>query len=229
MHIDKFYLTSPHNWCGTSVMFHGINGNGYTTNIDEAEVITREKAQKMVNDGHLRGYPNQEMPLSLKHVNEISEWRVDCQYIKDNIYPDKKDANNEYVAYRKNSWDGNDLSFASILSHSFDYSRARIFTEEDIAAVDFEGWVVVPKSHTDTIARRTLQERNINKRKMISCAGVIGLRKKRPSTATGKERWNCPECGKISWQWHPYEFEGCNDIECKEWTSSYDRCGANGQ
>jgi len=219
---DEFYLTSPHNWVGRNVAFWGKNGNGYTSNLDEAEIYTREKMQKKVSDGHLRHYPNEEMPLSASHVNELSEWRVDCQYVNKE-YPEHKDANGEYVAYRKGCWDGNDLGFASILSHSFNYESARTFTEEQISVIDFDGWVVVPKSHTDEIARRAFQGFNINKRKMVQGAGIKGCRKPRESKTTGKVRWNCPCCGKISWQWNPYEFEGCNDINCEEWTSNLDR------
>lgn len=219
---ERFYLTSPHNWCGTSVMFHAINGNGYTTNIDKAEIITREKAQQKVSDGRLRSYPNQEMPLSSDHVDELSEWRVDCQYVK-NMYPEHKDPNNEYVAYRKNCYDGNDLGFASVLSYSFDYSSARIFSEEDISAIDFNGWIVVPKYHTDEIARRTFQEKNINRRKMISCAGVVGLHKSRERFTSGKTRWNCPSCGKIHWQYNPHDFEGCDHAGCDKWAPSWER------
>ena len=52
---------------------------------------------------------------------------------------------------------------------------------------------------------------------MILGAGIIGVRKKTPRTATGKTRWNCPECGRISWQHNPYDFAGCSDFSCSAW------------
>ena len=51
---------------------------------------------------------------------------------------ENKDPNNEYVAYRKGCWDGNDLGFAAILSHSYDYSEARVFNEEEVSAINFD-------------------------------------------------------------------------------------------
>lgn len=217
-----FYLTSCHNWVGSNVSFHAINGKGYTTNIDEAHIYTKEEMQKHLDNGDFRTYPNEEMPLCVSRVNAVSTWHVDFQYVKE-FWPENKDQNDEYVIYKKNTWDGNDLGFAATLSHNFDYSKARVFTESELAMIDLEGWVAVPKSHTDEIARRTIQDRNINKRKMITSAGLKGYRKKRESKSSGKERWNCPCCGKISWQYHPYEFEGCNDVNCDEWTASYER------
>lgn len=213
---DRFYKTSTHGGVGSNVCFHGIAGMGYVTNIDESHVYTLEEAQSEVDNGWIRNHPEQELFLSADHVDELSVWKVDSQYVSLS-YPENKDPNNQYVSYKKGVWDGNDLGFAAILSHSYDYSEARVFTEDEISAIDFDGWVVVPKFHTDEIARRTFQYKNINRRKMISCAGIIGLRKPRRRNTTGKERWNCPSCGKINWQYNPYDFEGCNDPSCKEW------------
>jgi len=213
---NRFYKTSCHGGVGSNVCFHGIQGAGYVTNLDESHIYTLEEAQKEVNSGHMRNHPEQELFLSADHVDALCVWKVDCQYIKFK-YPEVKDPNDEYVAYKKQCWDGNDLGFASELHFSYDYSSARVFTSEQIEKIDFDGWVVVPKFHTDEIARRTFQYKNINRRKMISCAGVIGIHKPRRRSTTGKERWNCPTCGKINWQYNPYDFEGCNDSNCKDW------------
>ena len=59
---------------------------------------------------------------------------------------------------------------------------------------------------------------HINKRKMIT-AGGIRYRAPRPSRATGKARGNCPTCGKITWDWNPYE-----NAHCKHHEDDYDPC-----
>lgn len=213
---NRFYKTSTHGGVGSNVSFHGINGSGYVTDIDKAHIYSLEEAQSEVNKGWMRNYPDQELFLSADHVDELSVWKVDCQYI-DKTYPEIKDPNNEYVAYKKGCWDGNDLGFASTLAHNYDYSQARVLTETEVNNADFEGWVVVPKFHTDEIARRTFQNRNINRRKMISSAGIVGIRKNRESNNSGKTRWNCPTCGKIVWQYNPHDFMSCSDTECKSY------------
>lgn len=213
---NRFYKTSCHGGVGSNVCFHAINGKGYVTNLDDAHIYTIKEAQSEVDKGYIRNYPEQELFLSADHVDELAVWKVDCQLVKLQ-YPDAKDSNNEYVAYKEGCWDGNDLGFASGLSYNYDYSKARVFTSEQVKNIDFKGWVVVPKSHADEISRMTFQYSNINRRKMISGAGVVGIHKPRNRSTTGKQRWNCPSCGKISWQYHPYEFDGCVDSSCKNW------------
>ncbi|EPW5429332.1 hypothetical protein ACWM3R_001467 [Vibrio cholerae] len=213
---NRFYKTSPHGGVGSNVSFHAINGGGYVTNIDLAHIYTRDEAQDEVNKGWLRSSTSEELFLSVDHVDELSIWKVDCQHVKLS-YPENTDPKDEYVLYRKGCWDGNDLGFASKLSHSFDYSKARVFNGNELKQMDTEGWVVVPKFHCDEIARRTFEEVSINRKKMISCAGIVGIRKKRKSKTNGKTKFNCPECGKIVWQYDPYDFQSCTDILCKRY------------
>ena len=33
-------------------------------------------------------------------------------------------------------------------------------------------------------------------------------------------RFNCPSCGKITWQENPHDFEGCKDTYCDEWRAT---------
>jgi len=40
---------------------------------------------------------------------------------------------------------------------------------------------------------------------------------RRKKSRSGKVRWNCPHCGKITWQYSPYDFEGCSDYNCEGW------------
>lgn len=216
MKSNKFYKTSPHSYTGSNVSFFGIRD--YTTNIDLAEIYTREAAQKEVDLGHLRESVNEELFLSVEKVDELAVWKVDHQYIELS-YPESKDPNGEYVVYRKGVYDGNDLGFWSSQYYSHDYSQARVFTESELSDVELSEWVVVPKFHTDENARRTFQFRNINRRKMIVSAGIIGIRKKRKSRDSGKVRWNCPTCGRFIWQYNPYDFESCSDFFCDSYVA----------
>ncbi len=211
MRQDKFYKANGS--VGTSVLFWAIDGAGYTSNIDHAEIYFRAEMQRDVDNNWLRG--NDEFPLSVKHVDQLTEWRVDHQYLN-REYPEFVDPNDEYVIYRKNKWDGNDVAFAAILSHSFDYESARVFSENELQVIDLNNWVVIPKSHADEVARRTFQKFSINRRTMISGAGVIGLRKKRYRPTTGKTRTNCVVCGKLVWDYiHPDMQVTCDSDKCE--------------
>ena len=213
---DSFYKTSCHGGVGMNVCFHAINGNGYTTNLDEAHIYSRNTAQAEVNKGWIREYPEQELFLSANHVESLSQWRVDSQYI-DKRYPEFQDKNGEYVSVKANCWDGNDLAFGTGMDWDFDYGQAKVFSVDDIKPYVDAGnknMYFVPKSHTDEIARRTFQKQNINRRTMISGAGIVGLKKPIVRKTTGKNRFNCSCCGKIIWEFaHPDTELKCN--ECK--------------
>lgn len=217
---DRFYKTSPHGDVGSNLSFHVKDGNGYSTNLNDAHVYTREEAQGEVDKGWLRTSNTEELFLSADHVDELAVKKVDCQYVKC-FYPENKDSNNEYVIYIKGHWDGNDLGFVSDLHYNYDYSKARVFKEEDLASLELDNYCVIPKSHADEISRKTFQSSNINRRKMISGAGITGILKKKVSNKSGKVRWNCPHCGKIAWQENPYDFETCSDVSCKGYNFNF--------
>ncbi|EPC1883541.1 hypothetical protein ACRXLJ_001486 [Vibrio cholerae] len=168
--------------------------------------------QRDVDKGWLRD--KDEFPLCADDVDAFSQWRVDCQYIE-KTYPEFTDPNDEYVAYLAGKFDGNDLAFANGNDHfDFDYKNAfnySYFDAEYCIKDASNKLVFVPRYHTDEIARRTFQKQNINRRKMITAAGITGLRQKRRSKTTGKQRFNCPTCGKIIWEHgHPDDRIYCS-------------------
>ncbi|MFA0901960.1 hypothetical protein [Vibrio cholerae] len=206
---NRFYKTK--GYVGSSVLFWAIDGLGYTTNIDIAHVYTREEMQRDVDKGWLRD--KDELPLCADDVETFSQWRVDHQFVE-KTYPEFTDPNDEYVLVKKGCWDGNDLAFANGIDFDFDYGKAKNFRAFDVEAYIEQKqtyFFIVPRYHTDEIARRTFQKQNINRRKMITAAGITGLRQKRRSKTTGKQRFNCPTCGKIIWEHsHPDDRIYCS-------------------
>ncbi|MED7817264.1 hypothetical protein VYI99_13525 [Vibrio cholerae] len=206
---NRFYKTN--GYVGSSVLFWAIDGLGYTTNIDLAHVYTREEIQRDVDKGWLRD--KNQLPLCADDVEAFSQWRVDHQFVE-KTYPEFTDPNDEYVLVKKGRWDGNDLAFANGIDFDFDYGKAKNFRAFDVEAYIEQKqtyFFIVPRYHTDEIARRTFQKQNINRRKMITAAGITGLRQKRRSKTTGKQRFNCPTCGKIIWEHgHPDDRIYCS-------------------
>ncbi|WP_336941475.1 hypothetical protein [Vibrio cholerae] len=210
---NRFFKTK--GYVGSSVLFWAMDGRGYTTNIDLAHVYTREEMQRDVDKGWLRD--KDEFPLCADDVEANSQWRVDHQFVE-KTYPDFTDPNDEYVLVKKGRWDGNDLAFANGIDFDFDYGKAKSFRAFDVEAYieqDQPSLVIVPRYHTDEIARRTFQKQNINRRKMITAAGITGLRQKRTRKASGKNRFNCIYCGKIIWDFaHPDDGLHCGSDSC---------------
>lgn len=200
---------------GSTVLFWALNGRGYVTDLDREEIFTKEEAQADIDNGWLRD--NDEFPLSVERVNELAEWRIDHQYVE-KTYPEFTDPNDEYVFYLKGEFNGNDLYFSNLVGFCLNYSFAVwVSSEKAIYYLSrSNNHVFIPRYHADEIARRTFQVKNINRRKMISGAGLIGLRKKRERKTTGKTRTNCIICGKIVWDYiHPDMQITCDDWDCK--------------
>lgn len=215
---NRFYLACFRDNVGSNVGFHCLNGAGYSTNLDNAHVYTREEAQRKWDMA--REY---DQPISADHIDQIAVWKVDSQYIPSESQCTS--ALDEYVAYKKNRWDGNDVYFLNIkkFTTSTDFTKASVMTPEEAWELDQELYVVIPFALADKAKRRTFSKNKYNPRKMVQGAGLKMpahiKRARRKKNNTGKNRWNCPSCGRLSWQYNPYDFDGCRNRNCKEWSA----------
>lgn len=215
---ELFYLRDTRTNTGSNATFWR-EGGGYTTSLKDAELFSKESAQKHFNDR------STDWPLSKSKVDKFAEYHVDHQYLNKR---GEIDPNDEYVIRMGDHYNGNDVYFyvGPGAQNSDDYSKAFVFNRE--SGVDYvlkNGGKLYPKSHTDEICRPTISASNINVKSMTQAAGMkqpkdVSLRRRRKGSS-GKARWNCPSCGKINWQYNPYDFNGCSDIMCDE--HSYDR------
>ena len=210
---DLFYLRSRHGNTGTNLLFHNKNGVGYGTDLDGLETYTLEEAQKELD------HDIANLPLLKSEVDKASILAVDCQYIKPD--DDVIDPNDQYIVQKKMLWNGNDIAFVVMGGHTFNYGEAHVFSSSGaLFSDDYHVW---SKSYLDTLCRRTFQEENINTRKMITGPGLKYKKPRKKKQTTGKVRWNCPSCGKINWQFNPYDFSGCYDFNCNSWVSTSER------
>lgn len=214
MKSTRFYLACLRDNVGSCVGFHLRQGGGYNTDLDRAVVFTREEAQKAWASGR-----EIDLPLCADRVDALAVWRVDCQHIPDNAGAPGPDEG--YVAYKRKRWDGNDVYWlCNDGEPTTDFSHAAVHPLPG----NQEGWRWLPLGVATRIKRRTLSVSDLNRRTMVQAAGLVTpdhvarQRRRRPSDKT---RWNCPGCGKIHWQLNPYDFEGCNDMDCEAWRPSY--------
>jgi len=207
--MDKlFYLTSSHGNCGTNVMFWNKGGAGYGTNLNELELFTLEEAQEKVNQDI------KSRPLLKSEVDKVAVKHVDCQYLSTNHH--KADPYDEYVIQVPGCWDGNDIGFVTLGGITYDLDKAHVFNFVGAADYQRADDIIWPYSYMRKLARPTLQECNINTRKMITGPGIEYKKPRKPRPTTGKVRWNCPTCGKLNWQHNPYDFKECSDRICDQ-------------
>lgn len=208
---NRFYLQCTRDTVGSNVAFHGKEG-GYVTDLDKARVYTREEAQRAWNSGR-----EIDQPLCADRVEKHAVWHVDCQLIPHESTTREKDG--EYVVFKRQAWDGNDVYWIQKDGEpTTDFTKAAVFSGQDLGI----SGVWVPFDLANKVKRRTVSQHVINHRKMVQAAGLVTpehvKRYRRRKGSSGKVRMNCPSCGRIAWQYNPYDFNGCHNINCEEWS-----------
>lgn len=207
---NRFYMACTRDNIGANMAWHGSCG-GYTSDVNKAEVLNRDQAQEKWD--RLRDI---DIPISADHVDQLLKYKVDMQYIPSDSLIDDSET---YVVFIDNKYCGNDRFFITDTIPSTDFSLARVINKSDIKIQ--EGISYIPFSLADKEKRQTFDFSHYNPRTMTQGAGLripdYIKKQRRRAANSGKHRWNCPACGKISWQYNPYDFDGCLDRSCSEY------------
>jgi hypothetical protein len=220
MKSNRFYLACYRDNVGSKVSFHRRNGSGYSTNIAEAETMTLEEAQRWFE--RCREF---EEPLCADRVDALAEFCVDHQYIPCVTTRGRDGA--LYAGFQKNRFDGNLVFWISNDGlPTINFDRASFTHTPDLSSMAI---VWMPALMAAQAAEKRISASLINRRSMQTAAGLITpdrVKKARRNSArpsSRKTRWNCPYCGRISWQYNPYDFDGCSNIDCSERRQTYKR------
>lgn len=201
-----FYLRDIRSNVGDTCMFWAKDGAGYVSDLNKAEVYTKEKAQRYFDSR------DTDIPYSKDQVDQLATVRVDHQYL-----PDVATSNDDLcVIHIVGDYNGNDIYWLTDAYHSVEYSDALVLSYaealkkmEHLAKYNVKA-DIYRKSAIDAIARRTFQISNVNKRKMITGAGIKNNHpRNRNRATTGRTRGNCLDCGKVTWGFNPYETYTC--------------------
>lgn len=215
MNKQEYFLTSRHGDLGSTVVFHNMDEKGYGTDLNKLNVYSKEEAQK-----HHNNYGRDSLPILVSKAMEKCTRRVDMQYL-DIAKGAPRSESTLCVVSIAGDYDGNDIRFIKKGSgYTFNLEDAELLPLSELKGLGDRN-VIWSFQYLCDKYRLTLQAKNINTRSM--CRGVK-LERKRKYTDSGLVRWNCPTCGKLSWQYNPYDFDGCKDLNCKShnaYMSSY--------
>ncbi len=214
----KFYMACLRDTVGSNMAFHCVDGAGYTTDIDKAAVFSKEEAQRFWDSAR-----EFDVPVSQYWVSALSDFHVDCQYVP--TLTTLVDGCTRYVGFIKGQWDGNDLYW---LCDGYipvtNFHNATIYDKPDLSR---ENVIWIPFDRADAVKRRTFALRLFDRRTMIQAKGLkmpewLKRQRRRKHNGTGKVRGNCPGCGKIHWQYNPYDFDGCTHWACPEYVRRFE-------
>lgn len=186
---DLFYLQDSRSSVGSRAMFWK-QGGGYTSNLDEAEQFTRERAVRQY------GCRETDLPWPVDYVRTRSEVGVDCQHLDPEAAAQTASTGGRiYVAYHR-EWDGNDLVWRSMTAgRSSNLREASTWSADHAVGFSARGYQVWPVSYIDGKSRFVAPVAQFDHKKALREVGL-----KLPKIKRHRIRryvTNCGGCGRF--------------------------------
>lgn len=122
-----------------------------------------------------------------------------------------------YYMQDSRSYVGNDILWWALNGSGYtaDMSRAQAYTREDALSMHKDRITDIPwpKKYIDDNTRPVVDMQRVRIKDALKGTGVKLIKPKRKRPTTGKTRGNCPDCGKITWDYNPYENAYCKECE----------------
>ncbi|PYB98125.1 hypothetical protein DMX09_25400 [Pseudomonas protegens] len=187
---DLFYLQDSRNNVGSRAMFWK-SGGGYTSNLDEAEEFTSERAVKQFESR------DTDMPWPAAYVRARAEIGVDCQYLtRSEAEAYRNDDGRVYVAYAC-TWDGNDLVWLGGKGPTADLEQAIHPGASDAVGYrskEFELW---PCGYIVERSRPVVRASLLDHKQALRAAGLRLPKIKVQRTRKYSNLTNCDGCGRF--------------------------------
>lgn len=187
---DLFYLQDSRSNVGSRAMFWR-NGGGYTSNLDEAEQFTLDRA--------VRQYESREtdLPWPVGYVLALAQVGVDCQYLKlaqAQAVASAPADDRIYVAY-KQAWDGNCLIWMGKDGSTSNLADATTWSLSHAPGFIGRGYVPWPKGYIDQHSRPVVPSCLLNHKQALSSVGLKLPKIKRQKIRRYAHR--CCGCGRF--------------------------------
>lgn len=185
---DLFYLQDSRSNVGSRAMFWRAGG-GYTSNLDEAETFTRERA--------VGQYERREtdLPWPVAYVRARAEIGVDFQYLtRSEAEAYRNEDGRVYVAYAR-AWDGNDLVWLGGKGPTANLEEAihpGVSDAADYLAAGFELW---PCGYISDRSRPVVRTALLDHKQALRGVGLKLPKIKRQRTRRYTQ--NCGGCGRF--------------------------------
>ncbi|MEO4181420.1 hypothetical protein [Acinetobacter pittii] len=204
---DRFYIACFRDNVGPNVSFHRHQFAGYHTDIDQAYVCTFDEAQRHFNQAR-----EFERPISADHVDALAVWKVDHQTLPNSTQI--IDGVFGYAVFVQGKYSGNDVYWLNKGTYDIatDFEKASYFSKDEVNQLGGK-YVAIPFSLAEKAKRRTFNFEQYNPRIMTQGAGLKmpeHLKRAKRKVKNPQTRFNCPSCGKIVWQYNPYDFDHCD-------------------
>ena len=190
---DLFYLQDSRSNVGSRAMFWRAGG-GYTSNLDEAQEFTRERA---VGQYECR---ETDLPWPVAYVRGLAQVGVDHQDLnlpREQALAAAPADDRIYVAYPR-IWDGNCLIWMSVYeTHGSNLATARTWSASHAEGFTARGYLPWPKSYIDQVSRPVAVASTLDHKQALRSVGLKLPKLKRQSMRRRRDILNCSGCGRF--------------------------------
>ncbi|MBK3434851.1 hypothetical protein JJD84_29085 [Pseudomonas fluorescens] len=187
---DLFYLQDSRTNVGSRAMFWR-KGGGYTSNLDEAEQFTQERALKLYASRQT------DLPVPVTYTRALSETGVDCQYLSRSEAVAYNNTDGRfYVAYARD-WDGNDLVWLGGSGPTADLEHAIHPGGQDAFSYRSLGFELWPCGYIVVRARPVVRASLLDHKQAHRAVGLRLPKIKVERLRTYSNLTNCEGCGRF--------------------------------
>lgn len=205
---DEFYLqdSRDHAYVGDGLSFWGFKGSGYVTDLDKAQLFTKDGACD---------HRDTDIPWPKDYIDARTRLGVDHQYVDlaeaIELHPDAT----EFYLQKPKTWNGNNLIWlGNLVNFSSDLKLAIKVPAADVAKVSarlgHHGAVAWPCAYIDAHSRRLVERDDVDIKEALRGTGIKLIKPKPPRMMM----FNCHGCGRFISDRQRYQSD------CKN-------CGAN--
>jgi len=200
---ERFILQDSRTSVGSRAMFWRASG-GYTSNLDQAEQFTRERA--------FQQYESREtdLPWPVDYVRARVETGVDCQCLSRSEAESYRNTDGRfYVAYAR-EWDGNDLVWLGGTGSTANLEDAIHPGGSDASGYLSQGFELWPCGYIVERSRPVVRTSVLDHKQALCAVGLRLPKVKQQYTRTYIDRYNCEGCGRfISERQRFYDCPNC--------------------
>lgn len=197
---DLYFLQDSRSNVGSRAMFWR-NGGGYTSNLDEAERFTRERAVKQYESR------DSDLPWPEDYVRAKIEVGVDFQYLtRSESEAYRNEDGRVYVAYAR-EWDGNDLVWRGGKGPTANLEDAIHPGAADASNYLAQGFELWPCGYIIERSRPVVRAALLDHKQALRSVGLKLPKLTRPRLRSYRNRLNCDGCGRFLSE--RLRFQGC--------------------
>lgn len=193
--MSQFYLqdSRDHAYVGDGLSFWGFRGEGYVTDLDKAQLFTRDDACD---------HRDTDIPWPKDYIDARTRLGVDCQVVEINeafaSISDVAPRKVEFYLQKPKAWNGNNLIwlcadgvFTSDLSKAVRVPAVHV--PEWTRKLGQYGAVAWPCSYIDAHSRRLVERDDVSMKEALRGTGIKLPKLKRPRIMM----LNCHGCGRF--------------------------------